>query len=273
MIPPKKLRENFAKFLLEDIDRITLKELIKENVGEASYIDFKETWPEKEKLAKHILGFANSGGGIIVIGVKQESDGTLNPIGLEGLKDKSQIVKEVEPYIPQDLEYEILDFFYNESEWGSLKGKKFQVLIVIDTPQKIPFLSLKDGKEIKRNIIYYRNGAITEPATYEQVQEIINRRIETGYSTRNELTLRAHLNQLKELYEFIPKYRTKVVQSALIYKHIIKEISGTLSGFLPVTEEVKNPNYPEEDFEAFILRMINLKKEVIKKIILGEWRA
>ncbi len=263
MIPAKKAREKFAEFL-QDIDRVDFKELIKENVGEASYVDFKEIWPGKEKLAKHILGIANSGGGIIIVGVKQETDGTLNPVGLNEFKDESQIVKEVESYIPQNLEYEIWNFSYDESEWGSLKGKKFQVLIVIDTPQKIPFLSLKNGKEIKKNVIYYRNGTITEPASYEQIQEIINRRIETGYSTSSEISLRTHLTQLRELYEFIPKYRSRFNRS--IFKG-----RGLLQGYLAsILEQEKNPNYPKEDFEAFILRMINLKKEIIEKIILGK---
>ena len=252
----KEFKEIFAKFL-KNIDRVDLRVLLKDHLGETNYLDFKETWPEKEKLAKHILGLANSGGGIIVIGVKEQEDGSFIPIGLDKIRDKSEIIKSMKSYLPQDLEYEILDFFYQDSEWDILKGKKFQVLIVKDLPERIPFLSLKDGKEIKKNVIYYRDGTNTEPATYEQIQKIINRRIDTSYSTTKEMELRSHLNQLKELYDAIPKYCTKFPWSIHSFEII-----------LDITKE-RNPKYPEEDFEDFIIKMITLKKEIIRKLITG----
>ena len=50
--------------------------------GEHNYIDFKEKWVEKSKLAKGILAIANSGGGLLVFSVKEMSDKTFSYDGI-----------------------------------------------------------------------------------------------------------------------------------------------------------------------------------------------
>ena len=54
-------KENFRRFLLE-------------NCGEMDEIDYKDKWIEKGRLAKTILSMANSGGGVIIVGVREEND-------------------------------------------------------------------------------------------------------------------------------------------------------------------------------------------------------
>ena len=125
-----------------------------------------------------------------------------------------------------------------------------------DTPEKIPFLSMRDGDNIKKNVVYYRGSVNTEPATQEQLQEVINRRIDTGYSTTKEMEFRAHLSQLNDLYNAIPKYYATAPWLSAI-------------NLMSMFSKKKNPNYPDEDFEGFIIRMIKLKKEIIQKIITG----
>ncbi len=120
----KKQHEAFAKFF-EAPTRTGLRDLLKGNIGETDYLDFKEDWPEWVKLAKHILAMANSGGGAIVVGVKQYEDGTVEAIGLTKLVDKSDISKKVAGYIPSTVAIEILDFSYTESEYEKIKGKSF----------------------------------------------------------------------------------------------------------------------------------------------------
>ena len=55
-----------------------LSQLLKDDVDESDDLDYKEQWPQGPKLARHILGFANSGGGCMIIGVK-ESGGVRLP--------------------------------------------------------------------------------------------------------------------------------------------------------------------------------------------------
>lgn len=68
----KSLYEEFAVFF-ENPTRDSLRKLLSRNFGESNQIDFKESWPESNKLAKHILAFANSGGGVILNwGIRKE---------------------------------------------------------------------------------------------------------------------------------------------------------------------------------------------------------
>jgi predicted HTH transcriptional regulator len=257
MAETKGIKEAFAKFF-EDPDRVKFKELVQNNTGEYNHIDFKESWIKDEKLAKNILVFANNRGGIIVFGIKENSDRTLTSTGLDSMEDKAQIIKRARSYIPESLIFDIDNFSFTESEYAEIKGKNFQVLRVEDSPEYIPFLSLKGGNGIKKNVIYYRGSVNTEEATHEQVQEIISRRIDTGYSTTREITLREHLIELRNLYNMISKYD----DSGLKYNMTV--FMASLGGG-------PNRHYPKEGFDEFINRMITIKKQIIESMINDRW--
>ena len=121
--------------------------------------------------------------------------------GLPRLADKTVIYDAVTTYLPDGLEFDVRDFRYTESEYDAIKGKMFQVLFVENCPERLPFLADRDGDDIAASVVYVRAGTSTRPATHEQLQRILNRRIETGHSTERELTLREHLDELKILYD------------------------------------------------------------------------
>ena len=247
----KSLKEELAKFL-EEPSREKLRDFIKNNLGEFENCDFKEAWVELTKLARHILALSNSQGGCIIFGVKQKEDNSLEPIGLQEIKDKSEIKKGIAKFIPEKLVYDILDFSYTESDYSKIEGMKFQVVIVQDTPKHIPFVCLGDGDNIQKGAIYVRNKTDSEEASYEKLQDIINRRIETSYSSKSENELEKNLAHLKTLYAMIPEYH-------FIHPFLIPMIFSN----------VKNPKYPPESFEDFILKMIDLKKKIIESIVRG----
>lgn len=248
----KSLKEEFAKFF-ENPDRTTFKRLLKEHTGEYSFIDFKETFFDEPKLAKHILGFANSEGGVLIFGIKEKDDGAFEIKGLDKFEDKTKIKSKLSKFIPDEIDYEIIDFDYDKSpEWKYIKNKKFQVILVEDTPQYLPFLSLNtSGDIIHKNRIYYRGKTNTEEVSYEELKKIINRRLDTNVSTSSETEFKEHINQLKILFSFIDKYKTKPIT----WLAVINSVSFIGSE--------KNSKYPEEDFENFILNQIKIKKEII----------
>ena len=239
-------KEEFAKFV-EDPTREGLRDILKNHLGETKNLDFKESWEDWPKTAKHILGFANCGGGCIIYGVSQRSDGSFDPVGLQKIVDKADITKGVQKFIPNKVEYNVYDFAYEESEYPKIKGKKFQILLVNDCPKYIPFVSMTDGEGIRKNAIYIRREGETVEANYEELQEVINRRIETAYNSKSENELERQLAQLKVLYKSIPKYVS-----------MLDKLS------LSVSFMVENPNYPNETLEEFINKLIEIKK---KKII------
>ena len=48
-----------------------------------------------------------------IIGVNQEEDGFLNSYGIEKLLDKANFHKGIKGFMPNELEYEVLDFSYS----------------------------------------------------------------------------------------------------------------------------------------------------------------
>jgi predicted HTH transcriptional regulator len=87
----KSIYEEFSRFF-EHPTRETLRVLLKSNVGETDLLDFKESWPTNPALARHTLAIANSGGGAIIVGVRQEQDCSLVSVGVEKLRDKAEVI-------------------------------------------------------------------------------------------------------------------------------------------------------------------------------------
>ena len=138
-----QIRDKFYDDFLKEPTKDNFRAFLKNNCGELDEVDFKEQWISKGHLAKTILAMANSRGGIIVVGVKENEDGALSPVGIEQLKDKATLNNEVAKYIPSGIDYEIFDFSYDSSEYQAVQNKKYQLLIVHDTPERLPFISLK----------------------------------------------------------------------------------------------------------------------------------
>ena len=254
------LKESFAKFL-EQPTREGLRDLLKNNFGELDILDFKADWPQNiKKMAKHLLAFANNGGGVIIIGVK-EQDNTLESRGIDTLIDKSDFHNKVKSFIPDKLNYELMDFNYKESEYSVLKGKTFQVILIENTPAYMPFISKNENDFINKNIIYTRRGTKSTIANYEEIQNMINKKIETKYSTDSEIKLEEHLSQLETLYNYIEPKKT------IINNSFVKLFSNMAKNSGLVVKD--NPLYPNESFEGFVSNMIKLKKNRIKDLLLS----
>lgn len=216
-------------------------------------------------MARHIIAFANSGGGVLVSGVEEIEHNKLVSCGIEKVIDKANINNQIEAYIPNEINYEVIDFSYSSAEYKDLIGKTFQVMIVEYNPRHGPFVSRKDGKNIRENAIYVRSGTSSVIANYRQLQKVLNNRIATNYNTSSEMKLEEHLVQLKLLYSKIDKFNYIYVRDdnenkeSFVYKlgAAVSNIATKLNG---ERKAVPNPNYPDEDYEEFISRMIDNKK-------------
>ncbi len=253
----KNAHEEFARFF-EKPTRESFRDLIKRNYGETNQLDFKEEWPADTKIARHILGLANSGGGCLVVGIAEAADGGIVAKGLGSLKDKADLQKGVQKYLPNFIGYTPLDFAYEDSEYPTLVGKKFQVVVVEDKPRYLPFVSFGAGEGIKVAAIYIRRGTSTEEANYYELQAILNRRIETDYSTQTEFNLEQELAELQLLFRQIERYRYVDPAEDAFQAQSLED-----SGFY----QEENSFYPAEDFEDFIANMIIAKKLRIKALL------
>jgi predicted HTH transcriptional regulator len=264
--------EDFASFF-EQPSRDRLRNLLRSHVGELNECDFKQAWPDHSEMARHVLAISNSGGGVLVVGVAENADGTYDPKGIDVPVDKADITKGLEKYLPSPLHsnYDVLSFTYKDSEYHALVGKSFQVVYIQDDPTHIPFVSLASGKQIERAVIYVRRGTNSVAANHEELQRLLNRRIQTEYSSSDEMELDAHLSQLKVLYGHIAK--THVVhemdEDQLRLNTSMDLALGAMRKAMGIarTRVVKNPNYPDESFEQFVVRMVQAKKRRIERAL------
>ena len=263
---PKQMKD-IVYTLLQEPTLDKFREFLYAQLGEHNSIDFKAQWIEGAALAKEILALANSQGGIIVFGVAENEDKSTRMEGLSEIRDKAVISNDIKNFISSDLKYEVYDFSYTSSEYEALKGKHFQMIVVEDTPEFIPFLAKKESGVLKQNMIYVRRGTSCEIANQEELERLLKRRINYLHPLKGEpLRLDEHLNQLKVLYE-------KIEKDHVYYKDVI---SGGFSAFLNAIadslikrEKVVEPNplYPEESYEEFISRMIVEKKKKIERVL------
>ena len=187
-------------------------------------------------MAKHILALANSGGDELIVGVSQEENGDIETPGLTEFLDKAEIAKTVKNYVPSNVIYEVFDFPYNSSEYDSIRGKKFQVLLVEYSEEILPLLAIKAGNNIKANVAYIRSGTESTEANHQQLEHLLNLRIESGYSSSHTLELAEHLEQLKTLYNARKLSRRGLLASALLMENFIG--GNSLSEYYSFVEEM-----------------------------------
>lgn len=263
---PKQMKDTIYNLLKEPtLERF--REFIKDNTGEHNSVDFKTQWIEGSHLAKLMLAIANSGGGVIIFGISELEDGSADVAGLNELKDPAVISNDIKKYISSDLKYELYSFSYSSSEYEALIGHHYQMMVIEDTPEHIPFLSKKESGQLKTNEIYIRRGTSCEVANQEEIRDIINRRINFAHPLTGEpLDLEEHLKQLKELYEHIDKDVVHYENSNLTaLSSVLNGITSSWFGGTRKTEP--NPLYPEEQYDEYVSRLITAKKNKIERIL------
>ena len=267
-----QIKDHFYDQFLKEPTKDNFRDFMKKSCGELNEMDFKETWIDKGPLAKIMLAMANNGGGIIVFGVKENEDNTFDILGLDSLKDTADISNSISRLVSSSLDYEVFNFVFDSDVYGEFENKKFQIMVIHDTPERLPFVSLGQSEKIEKDVIYVRRGTKSEKATSEEINRIIERKIATIYSENTDMSLDQHLEQLKKLYSELPQKIQVLVRKgtqpnfAAALK-VFGERIGALYGTPDEYEEKDNPNYPDEGYEAFILRMIDAKKLKIEKVL------
>lgn len=255
----KSMHSSFTEFF-ERPSSETLRPLLKLGVGETNNIDYKEQWPEKAKLAKHVLALANSGGGILIIGVKDGD--VMESVGIDKVKDKTDVGRQLKPYIPDVLRYEVMDFNFSSSENSELKGKVFQVLFVESTPAHLPYLAIKAGDDLKNNAVYIRRDCSSSEAGYADLQRLFDSRISTQEAVKRLLDLNEHCDQLRLLFDQVPYRSTDVHSWTNILGSFVdplgirkaRDLSSLISG-------APKP----ETYQSFIKACIEKKKKRIEQ--------
>lgn len=268
-----QIKDKFFDLIVKDSSRDGFKNFLQELCGEMDNIDFKEQWIAKGKLAKIMLAIANTGGGVIVFGIKENKGDNYSTVGIDELKDAADVEKEIKKLVPRNLSYSVLDFIYDDAIYGEYAGKKFQVIIIANTPEQLPFFSIGASDDIEKDCVYVRRGTSSEKASARDFETMIQRRLENVFKESNDLSLKEHLEQLQFLYDSIPQKKRILVKKgtqflgAMTGLQALSERMSEMFGEPDQYEEIPNENYPSEDYEQFLVRMIDKKKLKIEKVL------
>lgn len=121
------------------------------------------------KLAKALSAFANSGGGHLILGVK--NDGTFDGVDMSH-KGKTSTREWLEQIIPNLLDFSLAGFRVHEVDRAATSSIPSQrVVIAVDVPdsERAPHQSRHDKK------YYVRLGGRSEPASHRMIEDIRNR--------------------------------------------------------------------------------------------------
>lgn len=222
---------------------------------EYDYLDFKSEWHEKSQLARHVLAFSNSGGGAIVIGVKEENNDRLKSEGIDDPLDESDLGNKIEKYVPDNANklYHLKRFSYDDFYDDKISGLTFQVLFIEGAGEEAPLVAANGGKGIDEGSIYIRRNTKSIVANYEEVQSLIKNQHESRIE-KETAELHEELRQLKTLYDEIDKTKARAT--------VAIDFSGVLDSML-TTE--RNPNYPTKEYDEYISHLIDKKKRHIER--------
>ena len=265
-----QVKDKLYDIFLKEPTKDNFSSFVKSNCGEFDEIDYKKEWPDKGKLSRNILAMANSHGGIIIVGIEEQEEGTLLPTGLECFRDKADVNNEISKYISPGLDYEIFDFSYEGSDYKLMENKKFQMVVIYDTPERLPFISLGETTGLEKDCIYVRRGTKCEKASASEIESILETKLSVLFKETSELSLEEHLSQLKSLYGELPQKIKVLVRTGKVSNNLFTALGKwalALSEYSNEYEEIDNPNYPEESYEAYISRMIKMKKLKIEKVL------
>jgi hypothetical protein len=247
----QRIKDDVARFVA-DPTRDGLQELIRYFGGEFDQYELKETWPPVQRMAKTALAIANSGGGVIIFGIR---DATLEPVGLAQFMSKQQVFDTFRSFIPGDLlnEITLLDFDYAGAGYEPIRGKLIQVLAIPDLPHALPFVCEDEWHQnddhVRRGAIYVRSGTNTREADYRQLQQMIERRVGAADPVHSAHHLSESLAELHALYVA----RARAVVAPASADHALAGISA----------ELVAQNFGE--MVAFIDQLIAARKRTIRE--------
>lgn len=260
------IKECMYKFLKEPT-RESFIDVVFNGVGEQNSIDFKKIWIEPQKLSEIILGMANTGGGVIIVGVEEKENGTIEATGLGEIIDKEKQHSKISKFLPDTVNFDILDFDFSNEAYSQIENKLYQIIVIHSDDKELPYMWNKDSNENQVGCVFIRKGTKTVKANSFELSELIDKKIRSMYTEGSKLALEEHLEQLKILYEYVGAKENVIHKNILNIGKVLSDRLQLFSESLGEVERTKNPFYPEEDFEEFVANMIKMKKIKIEKVL------
>jgi hypothetical protein len=152
---------------------------------ESRYVDFKGSLDLEEphswcEIIKDIIAMANSGGGVILIGLDNRGQPTgFDPTAILDL-DPAIVTDKIRKYTGIDFD----DFEITKEEKGTrpiaaLLVRAAAVPIVFTSPGTYRVADNKQKTAFSSGTVYFRHGAKSEPGTTDDIRRVIERQLDS----------------------------------------------------------------------------------------------
>ncbi|MHC4395066.1 MAG: RNA-binding domain-containing protein [Planctomycetota bacterium] len=152
---------------------------------ESKYIDFKSSLDFNEsgswcEIIKDIIAMANSGGGLILIGLN--NNGT--PSGFDSTPilnlDTALIADKIHKYTGTHFDdFEISKEDKDGNPIAALLVKPVRIPIVFTSPGTYNVSNKKQKTAFSKGTVYFRHGAKSEPGTTEDIRKAVERQLDS----------------------------------------------------------------------------------------------
>ena len=90
----------------------------------------------------------------------------------------------------QDQITKYLIFLYEGSDYKLMENKKFQMVVIYDTPERLLFISLGETTGLEKDCIYVRKGTKCEKASASEIESILETKLSVLFKETSELSLK-----------------------------------------------------------------------------------
>lgn len=140
---------NIHSLKFEDISFEDIQDFCKQKITENIQLDYKKELPNK--LSKHLAAFSNTRGGVIIIGVEEDSE-TGEPVKWDGVKKDDKLIEQVWQHASNVIQFPTI-----RVRFTNVKNQKAFLLISIAEGGSPPYHTNSDPT------IWIRTGNVSTP--------------------------------------------------------------------------------------------------------------
>lgn len=188
-------------------------ERVEASVKESKHIEFKEMFDEASshdwcEIVKDIVAIANSGGGCILIGVRNDGSSVQIETDFINKLDSAKFMDKIFRYTGEKLiSLDIKKINRNDGEAIGLFIDGSNIPKVFHRPGTYDIGGGQQTTAFKEGTVYFRHGAKSEPATSDDIRDAIEREIDRRR--------RSLVGNLRKVIEAPPDHIIQVVPERL----------------------------------------------------------
>jgi hypothetical protein len=196
-----------VNLLAKNIHDITFDDVVefcKQKVIEGTQLDYKLKMPKD--LAKHFATFSNTQGGLIIIGVGEDTKGL--PTTFDGVPNDGKLIDQVHQFAANVTPLPT----YTVRTIDEQKGNVF-ILVRIDEGAAAPYTTLNDPT------VWIRTGNISTPASREELLRLANKKGDAETARNANLTFAEQYFNARVEEAEQERQQLKYAGEENIYKH------------------------------------------------------